>query len=89
LKQHLGVRPVLLLDDIFDKLDQDRVRRLLQLVSDDYFGQVLVTDTDVDRLETIFRDSAIDLRLFSVNEGRIELLGEGVTEKEPIKTIAS
>jgi DNA replication and repair protein RecF len=89
LKQHLEVRPVLLLDDIFDKLDQDRVSRLLQLVSDHYFGQVLVTDTDLDRLETIFRDSAVELRLFSVNEGKLERLEQRILEPEDLKTIAS
>lgn len=72
LKQHLNVRPVLLLDDIFDKLDQDRVRKLLQLVSDDYFGQVLVTDTDLDRLKTIFADKHIELNMFSVIEGSVQ-----------------
>ena len=72
LKQHLAVRPVLLLDDIFDKLDQERVRKLLQLVSDDYFGQVLVTDTDVERLKAIFADSEIELNMFSVQQGIVE-----------------
>ncbi len=78
LKQHLGVRPVLLLDDIFDKLDQDRVRKLLQLVSDHYFGQVLVTDTDLDRLRNIFAESDIDLRVFSVDRGVVETISDQI-----------
>src|SRR5690606_22232065 len=46
LKRNLNIKPILLLDDIFDKLDRYRVKRLLDLVSSDFFGQVLVTDTD-------------------------------------------
>lgn len=74
LKQHLGVNPVLLLDDIFDKLDQRRVKKLLQLVSDHYFGQVLVTDTDLERLRSIFSENEIGLRIFEVNEGIVNCL---------------
>lgn len=74
LKQHLGVNPVLLLDDIFDKLDQRRVKKLLQLVSDHYFGQVLVTDTDLERLRSIFSENEIGLRIFEVNEGAVNCL---------------
>jgi DNA replication and repair protein RecF len=74
LKQHLGVNPVLLLDDIFDKLDQQRVKKLLQLVSDHYFGQVLVTDTDLERLRSIFSENEIGLRIFEVNDGSVNCL---------------
>ncbi len=74
LKQHLGVNPVLLLDDIFDKLDQQRVKKLLKLVSDHYFGQVLVTDTDLDRLKSIFTENEIGLRIFEVTEGMVNCL---------------
>jgi DNA replication and repair protein RecF len=74
LKKHLEVNPVLLLDDIFDKLDQERVKTLLQLVSDHYFGQVLVTDTDLDRLKSIFSENEIGLRIFEVKESKINCL---------------
>ena len=72
LKDHLGLAPILLLDDIFDKLDNDRVKRLLDLVSEHYFGQVLVTDTDEDRLNAIFRDSQIEFSMFRVSQGEIQ-----------------
>lgn len=55
LKQHLGIVPVLLLDDIFDKLDNERVAHLMSLVSQHTFGQVLVTDTDEIRVSGIFQ----------------------------------
>jgi DNA replication and repair protein RecF len=74
LKQHLKTTPVLLLDDIFDKLDQIRVQKLLQLVSDHYFGQVLVTDTDEERMRLIFESSGIEHKLFRVEEGRVNEL---------------
>ena len=74
LKRHLNVRPVLLLDDIFDKLDQQRVSKLLELVSNQYFGQVLVTDTDLERIQTIFKLHSMESKLFSVENGTIETL---------------
>ncbi len=47
-----GLRPMLLLDDIFDKIDPQRMRHLLQLLGGGRFGQVLITDTDASRLHT-------------------------------------
>lgn len=55
LRENLGVVPVLLLDDIFDKLDNHRVAQLMSLVSRNTFGQVLVTDTDEIRVMGIFQ----------------------------------
>jgi DNA replication and repair protein RecF len=55
LKARLDLSPVLLLDDIFDKLDNFRVAQLMSLVSKNTFGQVIVTDTDEIRVEGIFQ----------------------------------
>jgi DNA replication and repair protein RecF len=82
LKKRLHVQPVLLLDDIFDKLDQERVKKLLQLVSNNYFGQVLVTDTDESRLRAIFQTGDFDSKLFLVENGVIEELPEISTIKK-------
>lgn len=71
LKSHLGVTPVLLLDDIFDKLDHRRVERLMRLVSDHYFGQVLVTDTDGQRVQSILAQSNLTSKVFEVKEGSV------------------
>lgn len=71
LKMHLGLLPILLLDDIFDKLDDSRVGRLLQLVSNHSFGQVMVTDTNRDRLEKIFINLDVPIHYFEVNEGSL------------------
>jgi len=71
LKSHLGVSPVLLLDDIFDKLDHSRVEKLMKLVANNFFGQVLVTDTDLERVQTIFSNSDLESKLFVVSEDEV------------------
>jgi DNA replication and repair protein RecF len=73
LKRYLSVDPVLLLDDIFDKLDNDRVQNLMALVSDHYFGQVIVTDTDERRLRAVFELIDVETRFFEVSDGKINL----------------
>ena len=66
-----GEKPLLLLDDLFDKLDTGRVERLLRLVSDDAFGQIVVTDCNRARLETILGRQGCDYLLYTVEQGRI------------------
>ena len=72
LKSHLNTLPVLLLDDIFDKLDHNRVEKLIHLVSDHFFGQVLVTDTDIGRVQKIFTDHQLIHKIFTVSSGEVE-----------------
>ncbi|MCK9168425.1 MAG: DNA replication and repair protein RecF, partial [Bacteroidales bacterium] len=48
-----GYKPILLLDDIFDKLDDGRVSAIVKLVSDNMFGQVFITDTHSERIERL------------------------------------
>jgi DNA replication and repair protein RecF len=64
-----GVRPILLLDDIFDKIDPQRMRHLLQLLSGQRFGQVLITDTDAARLHTALDGLKLDVRFFHLRYG--------------------
>jgi DNA replication and repair protein RecF len=71
LKNKLNTTPILLLDDIFDKLDNHRVARLMKLVANDTFGQVMVTDTDEDRLKAVFSESEKRVYFFTVNEAKI------------------
>jgi DNA replication and repair protein RecF len=82
LKTHLKTLPVLLLDDIFDKLDHNRVERLMKLVSDQFFGQVLVTDTDIDRVEKIFSASNLPCKVFTVQNGQVNEKVEKLTMNE-------
>ncbi len=53
MKQKYGFAPMLLLDDLFDKLDFERTQNLLKMVAGEDFGQIFITDTDKTRLETI------------------------------------
>ncbi|MCM1021773.1 MAG: DNA replication and repair protein RecF [Muribaculum sp.] len=71
------VRPLLLLDDIFDKLDATRVERIMSLVSNtDNFGQIFITDTNRDHLNEIMSrtTSAGNYALWNVNDGNFEKL---------------
>ena len=63
--------PLLLLDDIFDKLDASRVEQIVQLVSGDNYGQIFITDTNRDHLDQILQNRATDYKLFSVENGVI------------------
>ncbi len=72
LQQIKGFKPLLLLDDIFDKLDEVRTKKLMQMVSDDDFGQIFITDTSRDRIESIFKEINVGLRVFDVEKGAVE-----------------
>ena len=72
LYSQLNQKPVLLLDDIFDKLDNERVERLMQLVNDQDFGQVMITDTDQKRIASIFEKNGIEYKSFLVQENSIQ-----------------
>ena len=63
--------PLLLLDDIFDKLDAHRVEQIVKLVSGDGFGQIFITDTNRDHLDQILRSVSYDYKLFEVEGGEI------------------
>ncbi len=65
--------PILLLDDIFDKLDANRVEQIIKLVSSDKFGQIFITDTNREYLDKILERELNDYKLFEVNNGDITL----------------
>ncbi|UKN02879.1 DNA replication/repair protein RecF [Paracrocinitomix mangrovi] len=71
ISELLKMKPILLLDDIFDKLDHNRVERLMTLVSDHAFGQVFVTDTDEDRVEKVFQKIDIERIVFKVGGDQV------------------
>lgn len=68
--------PVLLLDDIFDKLDAHRVEQIIKLVSNNQFGQIFVTDTNRKYLDEILRKMEHDYMLFHVEDGKISKMTE-------------
>ena len=53
ISKRLNIKPILLLDDIFDKLDAQRVEQLIQLVNTHHYGQIFITDTDAQRTSNI------------------------------------
>ncbi len=67
-----GFKPLLLLDDIFDKLDDKRVENLIQLTDNGNFGQVFITDTQRQRIEKIFLKIRIEHKIFEVNQGVVK-----------------
>jgi DNA replication and repair protein RecF len=63
--------PLLLLDDIFDKLDASRVEQIVKLVAGDKFGQIFITDTNRDHLDRIMQKIEGEYKVFSVEDGVI------------------
>lgn len=63
--------PILLLDDIFDRLDSERVARIVQMVKRPEFGQIFITDTDRQHLTDILRPDP-EARVFLVSDGQIQ-----------------
>ena len=64
--------PLLLLDDIFDKLDAQRVAQIVKLVSGDNFGQIFITDTNREHLDNILKAYAYNYRMFKVSGGEVD-----------------
>ncbi|MBK8583911.1 MAG: DNA replication/repair protein RecF [Bacteroidetes bacterium] len=60
------MKPILLLDDIYEKLDDSRISRLMELVSKHNFGQIFITDTHLDRVQEIFERIGEEVRCFEV-----------------------
>ena len=67
-----GFTPMLLLDDVFDKFDQERVMQIIKLVAEKKFGQIFLTDTLADRLESIFKEIDIEHKIFLVNDDQVK-----------------
>ena len=72
LVQKKGYKPLLLLDDIFDKLDDKRIKRLMEMVSKEEFGQIFITHTNAEKVREVFKNIPCDLRTFEVIRGEIE-----------------
>lgn len=72
IKNIKNVTPILLLDDIYDKLDDLRVKQLMELVCGDNFGQLFITDTHPTRLAEIFKAADADFKSFNICEGNVK-----------------
>ncbi|UCH14343.1 MAG: DNA replication and repair protein RecF [Bacteroidales bacterium] len=71
IKEINKIKPVLLLDDVFDKFDESRVKQIIKLVADDNFGQILISHTSEERMKAVLRDISIDHKLFIIQDGSI------------------
>ena len=70
------VKPILLLDDIFDKLDESRISQLLNLVGNEHFGQVFLSDTDENRIVRILDRHKISHKIFRVEKNSFAGVGD-------------
>jgi len=72
IKRKAGFSPILLLDDIFDKFDAERVEQIIRLVGNHRFGQIFITDTHQNRLKDILSSHKTDYKLFRIADNGIE-----------------
>lgn len=73
LFSHKKTKPILLLDDIFDKLDDMRIKKLMQLVANNRFGQLFITDARPERSKQILKELERHCRFFEVHDGELNL----------------
>ena len=66
VKKQSGEKPILLFDDIFDKLDESRVRKIVAMVNDEQFGQLFISDTHKERTENIVKTTHQSYTVFNL-----------------------
>ena len=71
LKRLKQFKPIILFDDIFDKLDKERVTQLLKLVSEHNFGQIFITDTTFEHLDAILNEIDSSFKIFNIENGEV------------------
>ncbi len=76
-----GMKPILLMDDVFDKFDEKRVAQIIELVSENRFGQIFITDTHRERMQAVLSAINIDYKLFIIDEGIRESIVNGKEKK--------
>jgi len=72
IKEQKNTKPLLLLDDVYDKLDEQRFTKLLEMVSSDAFGQVFITDTHPERMNELLNQKQIDHHIFLVENSLVK-----------------
>jgi DNA replication and repair protein RecF len=72
IKRKSGISPILLLDDIFDKFDAERVEQIIRLVGNQRFGQIFITDTHQSRLHEILSSHKTDYKLFMIRGNEVK-----------------
>jgi DNA replication and repair protein RecF len=79
IKRKAGFSPILLLDDIFDKFDAERVEQIIKLVGNHRFGQIFITDTHQSRLQDILFSHNIDFKLFRISDDKVSEFSQSDT----------
>jgi DNA replication and repair protein RecF len=74
IKDQKNTSPLLLLDDIYDKLDEARFTKLIELVSGEEFGQVFITDTHPERMNQLLNEMKVEHKIFLVEDGHVKHL---------------
>ena len=72
VKEISGLKPILLLDDIFDKLDEFRVEQIVKVAAGEQFGQIFITDTNRSHLDAIIKKMNTDFYIFNVEAGKVK-----------------
>lgn len=70
LSKHKNFKPILLLDDIFDKLDDLRISRLMKMIKEGIFGQIFITDARQGQCKTILQAEELDFQAFDIENGK-------------------
>jgi DNA replication and repair protein RecF len=81
IKRKAGFSPILLLDDIFDKFDAERVEQIIKLVGNHRFGQIFITDTHQSRLQDILFSHNIDFKLFRILDNKVSEFSQSDTDR--------
>ena len=71
LHKKLGIKPILLLDDIFEKIDQNRIQKLTQMMKENVFGQVFISDAITSRVLDIFRTIKMPIEVFEIENAQL------------------
>lgn len=74
IRDQKNTKPLLLLDDVYDKLDEERFTKLIEMVSSSDFGQIFITDTHADRMQELFNSKKIEHKVFYVDTGIVKEL---------------
>ena len=74
IREVSGKLPILLLDDVFDKFDEGRVKQIIKLVAEQKFGQIFITHTNTARMEAVLENIHVEHKLFKVLNGKIDMI---------------
>jgi len=78
-----NIKPILLLDDVFDKFDESRVKQIIKLVSDENFGQIFISHTSIDRMKAVLKDIPVSYKLFLIHDGLINEIINNEKKQHP------